>query len=64
MYVSVDIADLSILIKAVEFPCFFFFIVLVLFSNKLKSLRKKEYSLVTNGKAIVKSWNRFRSLLK
>ena len=25
MYVSVDIADLSILIKAVEFPCFFFF---------------------------------------
>ena len=54
MYVSVDIADLSILIKAVEFPCFFF-IALVLFSNKLKSLRKKEYSLVTNGKAIVKS---------
>lgn len=52
MYVSVDIADLSILIKAVEFPCFFF-IVLVLFSNKLKSLRKKEHSLVTNGKAIV-----------
>ena len=63
MYVSVDIADLSILIKAVEFPCFFF-IVLVLFSNKLKSLRKKEDSLVTNGKAIVKSWNRLGSLLK
>ena len=29
MYVSVDIADLSILIKAVEFPCFFLVLVLV-----------------------------------
>ena len=61
MYVSVDIADL--INQSCGIPVFFF-IVLVLFSNKLKSLRKKEYSLVTNGKAILKSWNRFRSLLK